>query len=364
MTTLKDRNESYWRKRFEEKEKSRNKESKRYCKELKKEYRKAFVSIQEDIAVFYSKYAKDNGLTLVEARKLLDRAESTIKAEQLEQAIKKIINGDSELLKEVNKILARKRLTRFEGLQADIITELAKLENTLQGTMTDYLSETFNSEYLETMYEIHRGIGMATSFSRVPTALVEQTLAYPWSGDTYSNRIWGNNSKLANLLKRELTQGFIKGESIPKISKRLSVKMERSYKDAVRLVNTEASFICNAASIESYKACDIEQYEFLATLDDRTSQICGDMDGMRFDVDKAVTGENLPPMHVNCRSTTVPYFDDAYDSRIARIGKKQYVIPGNMSYAEWLKQYGADGSKLTKNKAGQTLNKETGEVID
>lgn len=356
--------DKYWKKRFELKEQARNTQTKEYLKELQKEYRAALESINKDVALFYSKYAAENNITLAKARKLLSSIESQEKLDKLRKLLKSTINPESGLTVEANRLLSRSRLTRLEGLQADLLDELARIENTLQEGVTTHLTKLFKDEYYETIYEIHKGTGIAAAFNKVPVTLIETTLAYPWSGETYSKRIWNNNYKLVNTLKQELTQGFIKGDSIPKIAKRLQVKMESGYKEAIRLVNTEASFICNVASLESYKECSVEQYEFLTTLDDRTSVVCGDMDGLVVDVDKAETGRNLPPMHINCRSTTVPYFDDAYDERVARSGKKIYNIPGNMSFAEWQKKYCPESSIWITNDKGQTLHRDTGEIID
>lgn len=363
MITSKQHSNNYWKKRFEDKEKSRDSDNKKYQNELKKEYRSALEAIQKDITVFYAKYANENNISFIEARRALAKTELHGKQDKIKEYAEQVIKGDSTLLNDLNAISAKTRLTRLEGLYADVALELKRFEDKFQSGMTEHLRQSFTNDYYESIYLIQQGTGIGTSFSRVPTQLIEKTLAYPWSGDTFSNRIWGNNKKLADVLKRELTQGFIRGDSLAKMANRIADKMDKSYKDAARLVNTESSFICNVASLTAYGECNIERFEFLATLDDRTSAICGDMDGKVFLLSEAVTGENLPPLHVNCRSTTVPYFDDAYDARIARIGKKTYMIPGDMSYSEWLKRYGPDANVTwIKNKQGQRVNKDTGEI--
>ena len=47
------------------------------------------------------------------------------------------------------------------------------------------------------------------------------------------------------------------------------------------------------------------KYQYVATLDSRTSAICQRLDGQMFEYNKGV----LPPQHFNCRSTTVPVVD-------------------------------------------------------
>lgn len=93
--------------------------------------------------------------------------------------------------------------------------------------------------------------------------------------------------------------------------------------------------------MDSYKDCEIENYEFMATLDNKTSVVCRELDGKIFPVKDAVPGKNYPPMHPNCRSTTVCAFDDdKVTKRVARDSSgKSYEVPSNMTYHEWEKQH-------------------------
>jgi len=72
-------------------------------------------------------------------------------------------------------------------------------------------------------------------------------------------------------------------------------------------VRTGATHVIAETTIDSYKAIGVEQYQFVATLDRRTSIQCAVLDGKKFPVGKGP----LPPLHPNCRSRTVPYLEDA-----------------------------------------------------
>ena len=70
-----------------------------------------------------------------------------------------------------------------------------------------------------------------------------------------------------------------------------------------------------------------------ATLDNRTSDACQELDGKVIAVSKAVVGLNYPPLHPYCRSTTIPYFEDLEGSRIARAEDGIiYRVPGDMTF--------------------------------
>ena len=87
----------------------------------------------------------------------------------------------------------------------------------------------------------------------------------------------------------------------------------------------------------------MEKYEILATLDGRTSEICRDMDGKVFGIKDYEVGTTAPPFHPNCRSTTVPYFDDEFtegEQRAARDGDGEtYYVPADLKYKDWERKF-------------------------
>ena len=89
---------------------------------------------------------------------------------------------------------------------------------------------------------------------------------------------------------------------------RIRDRMGVAYSAAKRLVRTETAYIYEQATKDAYEECGVEWYEFLATLDGRTSEVCRELDGKHFKVRDAMPGKNYPPMHPNCRSTTVVWF--------------------------------------------------------
>ena len=56
-----------------------------------------------------------------------------------------------------------------------------------------------------------------------------------------------------------------------------------------------------------YKEAGVAEYEYMAAVNERTCDTCGALDGRRFKVDDAEPGVNYPPIHPNCRCTTVEY---------------------------------------------------------
>jgi HK97 family phage portal protein len=78
-----------------------------------------------------------------------------------------------------------------------------------------------------------------------------------------------------------------------------------------RIARTEVSASLNEGSIQAYKQAGIEEVEWLAVGDDRTSDACLSNDGnIRKIGDEFPSGDTQPPQHVNCRCTTVAVFKD------------------------------------------------------
>lgn len=116
----------------------------------------------------------------------------------------------------------------------------------------------------------------------------------------------------------------------------------RSKREA-RTVITETA---GEAHMEAYKKHGVKQYEFIATWDERTCPVCGRLDGQVFDRDDATVGVNYPPMHPNCRCTTVAKIDPELE---ALMRQRRYTddatgvtheIPRNFGYKDWYETFG------------------------
>ena len=126
--------------------------------------------------------------------------------------------------------------------------------------------------------------------------------------------------------------------------------MNTSLYNAKRLVLTEQAYFCTLGQKDAFSELDVEEYEIVATLDGRTSEICQEMDTKHFPVKDMQAGVNAPPFHVFCRSTICPYFDDEFSLTDKRTAKNDetgewYEVPANMDYATWKKTFVDGGSK-------------------
>ena len=126
---------------------------------------------------------------------------------------------------------------------------------------------------------------------------------------------------------------------------------------------TESAFFASKSMADCMEEFDVEEYQFVATLDMRTSTICRDMDKKVFKMNDFAPGTTAPPLHCHCRSHISPYFADAAISeRVAR-GQdgKTYMIPSNMNYRDWERVYVKKEISLEDWK--KSLNKKGNDVI-
>ncbi|KXA12958.1 minor capsid protein [Fusobacterium nucleatum] len=287
--------------------------------DIEKEYKialeKAKQNINKELSRIGTTYMKDNNLSYHKALKLLKGDEYKVWKKDLHDYMKeynKLLKTApleaKKLYLEIETLAARSRMSHLDSLKVQVDMEMVKLifgvEDSAQNALT--------SVYRDTFLEVTKDLGINAIVSRDK---IKAVLDRPWSGANFSERLWSNTDKLAQTVKQEIVNGMIQGINLKTMSKRVSERFETAKKnDVERLLRTEVNYVLNQATLDGYKEAGIEKYEFSATLDSRTSQICSELNGEIFEIKKIAVGLNYPPMHPRCRSTTIPIID--YESLI------------------------------------------------
>lgn len=218
---------------------------------------------------------------------------------------------------------------------------LSQLNDNVTSEITNHLATTFDSSYLKSMFDIFQGFGVGYSFVKLDEKAIKTALTFPWSGDNFVDRLGDGNKRLIGTLRQELTQSMIQGRSLSKTTRAVSKQLGIGYKNTKRIVQTETAYVLSETNKAAFKETHLEEYEFMASLDNKTSEICRGLDGKKFPVAEMQAGVNASPMHPHCRSTEIPYFDDLTGERFARDLEtgKGYYVPGDMTYEQWYDQY-------------------------
>ena len=189
------------------------------------------------------------------------------------------------------------------------------------------------------------------------------------NGQTVEKAFRGIAKNQQDILATNIRAGVFSGESTAEIARRMAGRLDfdklgnarqiaaaggQSIKVAANqiqtIVRTSVNQVQNQASQAVYAANSkvAPKYEYVATLDSRTSGICKRLDGRKFEYNKGPT----PPQHFNCRATTVPVVD--YEGLSKRKGfedlkpppKSKVVtrptgegtgrVPQDTQYGDWL----------------------------
>ena len=346
------RNREYWQKRFSAVEEMRNKRGRLTVDAITPHFDRAQASIDKEIRAWYQRFADNNEISVVDAKKLLKKNE----LEELQWDVSEYIKRgrenavSQEWLKELENASAKFHISRLEALKLRTQNAAEQAFAVEQNKLTECLADTWKQDYYHTAYEMQKGFQVGFDVAQVDNRRITKLLDKPWTADqmTFSDRIWKSKVQLLDSVSTELTQMCILGkapdEAINNIAKRMNVAKSQ----AGRLVMTENAYFGSAAQKQCYQDLDVEQYQIVATLDSRTSDICRQLDGKVFDMKDYEPGVTAPPFHVYCRTCTVPYFADNDDNgmRAARDENgKTYYVPANTTYAEWEKAFAGGGKK-------------------
>lgn len=348
------KNADYWAQRFTQLEDAQNQQGADALKKIEAQYRQAQKQLEAQISTWYQRFAKNNGITLAEARQWLTGKDLKEFKWDVQDYIK--YGQDNALsggwMKELENASAKYHISKLEALKIHTQQSLESLFSKQGLTVSGTLSDVYTSGYYHTVYELQKGFNIGWDIAGIDEAQLEKVLAKPWAADGYnfSERIWKNKDKLISEVHNELSQNIMLGADPQKAIDALAKKMNTSKHNAGRLVMTEEAYFSSTAQKEAFQELGVEQFEIVATLDSHTSEICRMMDGKHFPMTDFQPGATAPPFHVYCRSTTVPYFDDDFGQigeRAARDEEtgKTYYIPDDMKYQDWEDTFVNGGDK-------------------
>lgn len=236
------------------------------------------------------------------------------------------------------------RIGRLNDLDSKISDMCSRLANAEIGVDTEHLGNIIQSAYMQTVFDVTKGADYRAAFDLIPESRVKAILSTNWSGQMFSERVWDNTNALADGLKHDMLVGIMAGKSEQHMADDIMNRCGVGAFEARRLVRTETTCVANMAELYGYKELDIDEYEFSACLDSRTSDLCRELDGKVFKRNSAQAGVNLPPMHPFCRSTTLPVLtsEEDLDKEFAELGDE---IGADVDFDEWERnlQQGEDG---------------------
>ena len=343
------KNAEYWRGRALILEEAAHKRAEELTAGLDEIYDEAMRETLKEIESWYLRLAKNNNLTLADAKKLLTKNELDEFHWDVEKYIK--VGEDHGLepdwMKKLENASAKFHISRLEAVEVKIQQQIERLHAGQVGKLDKHLRQVAGETYLRTAYEVQKGVGIAFDITALDEKKLDTFISNPWSTDdrTFRDRCWTMKENLVESVRKSLIKGLIRGDAPGKLTKEIQKEFSVSKYKAGRLVNTETAYFAMQSTKQCYKDINVDMVEIVGTLDSHTCDLCGSFDGKVIRMTDFAPGETVPPWHPNCRCTTAPAIPDEYKgTRLARDEDgKQYEVPGNMSFDEWKSKFSSNG---------------------
>lgn len=261
----------------------------------------------------------------------------------LEKLIRQTLLGLEEDVGEMsrtklNKLLSQLRVDQGAVFQAGTATLVGDLANISALTSAQEIGDLVKTVDLRgTKLNSFTKKDVFAKVIKRPLTTDGQLLE-PWIKDFSSKEI----ARVNNVIRSGWSQGKTNQQLVQQIIgtkplRYMDGTLQKVRRHASTVVRTSVQHAASAARQETWEANrDVaDKYEFLSTLDSITSTQCRALDGQKFEFGKGP----IPPIHPNCRSTTIPVLNEKYSflsegrTRSGETGP----VSADKSYYDWLK---------------------------
>lgn len=283
----------------EQRAKEQLKDEKKHYNELKKIYGRGREAVLASLLLFFDEYGK---------------------GDKLEQAniTKKGLNKlDKDLSKAMSTIYREERKLARTGLKRAI-----------------------KDEYAYSLFMLSPLLQTKMKNKRMTTKEINEMLEENWAGEIYDETLNRRKKETAKTLRRDLLRLTASGIGIQALYKQFNKRMESDMKHSLLVYQNEQTKKRNRAMKEAFtkEGVEADKVMWVATLDDRTCDKCGPLDGQIFDKGK----EPDLPVHPRCRCRVVELVDGwKQTTRRARDFEdyKGYITDAK-NYKKWRERQG------------------------
>jgi SPP1 gp7 family putative phage head morphogenesis protein len=166
----------------------------------------------------------------------------------------------------------------------------------------------------------------------------------PGQGVTIPDMLSQFTEAKARQVNTILLDGFTEGATKAQLIERLKEVQPMQEMQAATIARTGNNSVSSIARQQAELANSdvLDGYEWVSTLDNRTSDVCIARDG---EVYSFAAGDPRPPAHFNCRSTTIPRVSKEYDKLSEIKGDRPAIgadgrgtVSGQSTYGGWLRK--------------------------
>ena len=233
--------------------------------------------------------------------------------------LKKFTNWETEIFKFLDRTL--KDEVQKEVVQksfGDFLRELFNRVNTVgfrQGLVST-IKATLKQGVGEAEAELKVDIGFSPSMARDSQTLADRQL----EGFYIEGKRWKGIKGVSEDVQKEVSQivrdGIVEKKGLSVIKDEIRERLDVTKGRATKIARTESNRFLNHSKVKAYQESGLVEYlEWDSFHDDRTSEICSELDKQRVKVGKFFKLEDgrefaQPPAHVMCRSVVRPILYD------------------------------------------------------
>lgn len=307
--------ERYWEKRRELEDKARLKLEKKTLSELESVFERALVKIQRQLL----SQADLHDITQSEMLEDFSKRDQEKYRKYIEKNYEKLMESDEAYKQFIDEYFPSydyAKVNRLLQLRADIFSTLADeaIASDVNGKFNNDLENITKRIYNSNSNALMQLLG--GSASGLSKKELENILNYPWSGKTFSSRLWGNISSLEQRLSNSIINSLASGEGVLEalrtmkndgvISGMFKLEQGKFNRSIENLVRTEYSHFAVEGIRESFRGANVKESESWSAEDERVCTICGGFHG------QLIKNEH-PPYHTLCRCTEIPRIPEISD---------------------------------------------------
>ncbi|MDT2813753.1 minor capsid protein [Vagococcus carniphilus] len=300
----------YWEKRRELEDKARLKMEDDMIRTLTKNLTEALEKIQAQLL----SQADLHNMTQQELLEDYSLRDQKKYKKYIDKNFKELMKSDEKYQEFIDEFFPSydyAKVNRLLQMRSDIFNTLASEmiktdpNKKFNDGLEDIINKMYNSNSNALMYLLGPG-----DFNPLPKKELDNMLNYPWSGKTFSNRLWGNISRLEQNLSNAIVNSVSSGQGVAEALKTMKndsgisdmFKLEeKKFKNAIEnLVRTEYAHFAVTGLRKSMSDAGIKDTQSWSAEDERVCSICGGRHG------KVIKDDWHPPYHGKCRCTEIP----------------------------------------------------------
>ena len=301
--------EEYWREREARQRAENIRNEAKTAEKINRIFATVQDDIQQEIDSFYHRYAKDEGIDLIEARRRVSQLDIKKYERLAQQYVKAAHEGAADVAfsEEANEQMrlynTTMRINRLEMLKARCGIRAMNGYSEAEKLINDELEERAYSEY-------ERLSGILGNTVQFNENLVRSIVNASYQNATWSDRLWNNQSLLSEQIGAQLAQGILTGKGSRVLAANIQKLTGQSAYNCLRLMRTELRRVQTAAAEQSMRDNGVRQYKFMVENAINPCDECLNLDGHVYDLDELAPGKTAPPIHPNCHCATAPYVDE------------------------------------------------------